>query len=159
MPLTDSDNGLTALVVHPTYYEIVFHEATRAAVDSFLAQIEAIWELHNQTRAPIPILVVNPTEGYLPLNYTFNQGTKLIRRFPKLPLSRMVFLGPTPNSFMARMVDLLVQVLPLGGFRHRHLDTHQRIEAVAWLSELNANLLSDDPSSQMFPTVGVQQRP
>ena len=157
MPLADSNDGLTALIVHPTYYEIANLEGTRRAVDSWLGRIEAIWELHSRTQVLIPTLVTYPAEGNAPLNYAFNQGMKLAKRFPNLPHGRTVFLGT--DGFIIQLADFFLQMMKLNNFSYRYMHVHQRAEAVAWLSELNVNLLSDDPSSQMFPTVDVQQRP
>lgn len=142
MSLNNSSDGLTSLITHPTYYEIIMYEARREVIDSFLARIEVIWGLHGQTRVSIPILVVNP-EGNIPLSYTFNQGLSLVRRFSNLPPSRMVFLGSGMDSWIGRLVDNMIQALPLGNFRHRHMDTTQRAEAIAWLSELGVRLHED----------------
>jgi len=141
MPLTDASDGLTTLIVHDTYYEMVLHDATRAAVDSWITRLEAIWTLHAKTRVLIPLMTIQPPEGSVPLSYAFNQGLKLVSRFKDLPPGRAVFLGP--KDFTTKMLDSFLRAMRLNGVQYRYMEAHERSEAVAWLSELGSRLRED----------------
>ncbi|MCS6836353.1 MAG: hypothetical protein NZ750_10085 [Anaerolineae bacterium] len=142
--MTDSSDGLTSFIVHPCYYEIVMHDDSRRAVDSWMRRIEAIWTLHIQTRQPIPVLTVHPHEGAVPLNYAFVEGLKLARRFRDLPPGRSAFLET--RNFMTQMLDSFLRAMRLSAIEYYHASPHKRAEAVAWLSELGARLREDDSS-------------
>jgi hypothetical protein len=118
-------------------HEMVLHESSRVAVDAWLNQVEQIWQEHTRSRQPVMIIVDNGVLPQQPLQYAFQRGMQLSRRFSKLPPGRTAFLL---NSMgVLSLLDSFLRLMRLN-IQYRYFRLGQREEALHWVQELRTEL-------------------
>jgi hypothetical protein len=114
-------------------YVLEVLKPTRVAVDEWIARVEEIWAEHDQNRKPIPILSDSRGADNIPLNYAFNEGLKVAKRYRNLPQGRTAFI--VRAGIVSSLLSAFLRLMPLR-IQFRYFDPSQYDEAVNWLREI-----------------------
>lgn len=134
MTLTESSTeNLIALKREDRIYQLQILKSNRIAVDEWIIKVEEIWQEHNETRKPIPILSDSRGAENVPLNYAFTEGMKVARRYRNLPNGRTAFI--IKAGVVSSLLNAFLRLMPLK-IEFRYFDPGQYEQAVTWLREI-----------------------
>jgi len=101
------------IVQHPNhFYEFIFKQATRAALDEWFVYIEQLYQLPQETSVKV---LVDTTTMQPPLSHAFRQAQALVKKYPMRPKPmRYVFMGAENQGMMHRILQSFIQILNTG---------------------------------------------
>ncbi len=109
--------------------EYIFHAATRAAVDAWIAQLEP--QLRNVNPDVTQRQLIDTRVGIAPVSYTVSQVNNILQRNSNRNPVRLAILYD--KTMLISVINSLLSGLRIGNFRFRNFTGAQRDEAIAWL--------------------------
>jgi hypothetical protein len=102
------------IVEHPNhFYEFIFKQATRVALDEWFVYIEQLYQLPKDTS--VKVLVDTTATVQPPLSHAFRQAQALVKKYPMRPKPmRYVFMGAENQGVMHRILQSFIQILNTG---------------------------------------------
>jgi hypothetical protein len=111
-------------------HEFVMTEASRAAVDEFVAALEEMAQfLPPGKTAPI---LMDSTIGMQPTSYIISQTLQMIRKYPPPQENQRMAIILRP-SFLLNTIAVMLRIFPF--LNVRFFKPEERDEAVQWLTE------------------------
>jgi hypothetical protein len=99
---------------HPNhFYEFIYKEANRAALDEWFIYIEQLYQLPAGTS--VKVLVDTTQTIQPPLTHAFRKAQPLVKKYPNRPKPmRFVFMGAENQGVMHRILQSFIQLLNSG---------------------------------------------
>lgn len=120
------------------FYEFVFHQSSRLAINEWYRYVEAIYQLPKHTQ--VSLLIDVRESGDQPLGYALQKAKALDALYPNRPNPiYTVFLNEGKESPLLKLLRAFVQLLGKTDQLH-YFDGEKRDEAIAWLKMQGAVL-------------------